>query len=71
MDTATIGVAQKEDEEQSVDEGTFFTVWSFFGSVAKFDFWGKIQKLGIRNSMTYRLPKSRKSNFATEPEKLR
>jgi len=30
MDTATIGVAQKEDEEQSVDEGTFFTVWSFF-----------------------------------------
>src|SRR5215510_10767871 len=41
------------------------------GSVAKFDFWGKIQKLGIRNSMTYRLPKSRKSNFATElPEVL-
>ena len=40
---------------------------SFVGSVAKFDFWGKIQKLGIRNSMTYRLPKSRKSNFATEP----
>ena len=37
------------------------------GSVAKFDFWGKIQKLGIRNSMTYRLPKSRKSDFATEP----
>src|SRR5262249_42149181 len=37
------------------------------GSVAKFDFWGKIQKLGIRNSMTYRLPESRKSNFATEP----
>ena len=37
------------------------------GSVAKFDFWGKIQKLGIRNSMTYRLSKSRKSNFATEP----
>jgi hypothetical protein len=37
------------------------------GSVAKFDFWGKIQKLSIRNSMTYRLPKSRKSNFATEP----
>src|SRR4029434_7871745 len=38
------------------------------GSVAKFDFWGKIQKLGIRNSTTYRLPNSRKSNFATEPE---
>src|SRR5262249_4186672 len=35
------------------------------GSVAKFDFWGKIQKSGIRNSMAYRLPKSRKSNFAT------
>src|SRR5262249_10111200 len=40
------------------------------GSVAKFDFWGEIQKLGIRNSMTYRLPKSRKSNFATEPSRL-
>jgi hypothetical protein len=37
------------------------------GSVAKFDFWGKIQKSGIRNSTTYRLPNSRKSNFATEP----
>jgi hypothetical protein len=37
------------------------------GSVAKFDFWGKIQKLGIGNSTTYRLPNSRKSNFATEP----
>jgi hypothetical protein len=40
----------------------------YVGSVAKFDFWGKIQKLGIRNSMTYRLPKPRKSNFATEPD---
>ena len=30
-------------------------------------FWGKIQKTGIRNSMSYRLPNSRKSNFATEP----
>src|SRR5437773_603877 len=29
---------------------------SWKGSVAKFDFWGKIQKLGIRNSMSYRLP---------------
>jgi hypothetical protein len=37
------------------------------GSVAKFDFWGKIQKSGIRNSTAYRLPNSRKSNFATEP----
>jgi hypothetical protein len=37
------------------------------GSVAKFDFGGKIQKSGVRNSMTYRLPNSRKSNFATEP----
>ena len=26
-----------------------------------------IQKSGIRNSTTYRLPNSRKSNFATEP----
>jgi hypothetical protein len=40
------------------------------GSVAKFDFWGKIPKSGTRNSMTYRLPDSRKSNFATEPYKV-
>src|SRR4030095_12797726 len=37
------------------------------GSVAKFDFWGKSQKSGTRNSTIYRLPNSRKSNFATEP----
>jgi hypothetical protein len=37
------------------------------GSVAKLDFCGKIQKSGIRNSTTYRLPNSRKSDFATEP----
>src|SRR5439155_22586840 len=30
-------------------------------------FLGKIQKLGVRNSMTYRVPNARKSNFATEP----
>jgi hypothetical protein len=29
-------------------------------------FLGKIQKSDVRNSMTYRLPNSRKSNFATE-----
>jgi hypothetical protein len=28
---------------------------------------GKIQKSGVGNAMTYRLPNSRKSNFATEP----
>ena len=33
----------------------------------KIRFLGKIQKSGVRNSMTYRLPNSRKSNFATEP----
>ena len=33
----------------------------------KVRFLGKIQKLGIRNSMTYRCQNSRKSNFATEP----
>jgi hypothetical protein len=33
----------------------------------KVRFLGKIQKSGIRNSMTYRLQNSRKSNFATEP----
>jgi hypothetical protein len=44
--------------------------WRSFirGSVAKFDFWGKIQKSGVRNSMTYRLTNSRKSNYATEPQ---
>ena len=36
------------------------------GSVAKFDLGGKIQKSSIRNSMSYRFPNSRKSNFATE-----
>jgi hypothetical protein len=41
------------------------------GSVAQFDFVGKIQESGIKNSMTYRLPNSRKSNFATEPTKKR
>ena len=40
------------------------------GSVAKFDFRGKIRKSGIRNSMTYRRQNSRKSNFATEPVAL-
>ena len=34
----------------------------------KVRFLGKIQKLGVRNSTTYRLPNSRKSNFATEPD---
>ena len=38
------------------------------GFCRKVRFLGKIQKSGIRNSMTYRLPNSRKSNFATEPD---
>src|SRR6266849_1063365 len=33
----------------------------------KVRFLGKIQKSSVGNSMTYRLPDSRKSNFATEP----
>jgi len=33
----------------------------------KVRFLGKIQKSGVRNSMTYRLPNARKSNCATEP----
>src|SRR5262249_41868320 len=41
--------------------------WMPDGSVANFDFRGKIRKPSIRNSMTYRLQDSRKSNFATEP----
>jgi hypothetical protein len=41
---------------------------SWKGSVAKFDFWGKIHKSGIKNSMGYRLSNARKSNFATEPQ---
>jgi hypothetical protein len=37
------------------------------GFCRKIRFLGKIQKSGVRNAMTYRLPNSRKSNFATEP----
>ena len=37
------------------------------GSVAKFGFSSKIEKLGTINSMTYRIPNSSKTNFATEP----
>src|SRR5713101_7018145 len=37
------------------------------GFCRKVRFLGKIQKSGVKNSMTYRLPTSRKSNFATEP----
>src|SRR5437899_9150 len=48
-------------------QSTLFPYTTLFRSVAKFDFWGKIQKSGIRNSTTYRLPRPRKSNFATEP----
>jgi putative transposase len=40
----------------------------FKGSVANFDFGGKIQKPGLRNSMAYRPQNSRKSKFATEPD---
>src|SRR6266446_8007425 len=36
----------------------------------KVRFFGKIQKLGVWNSRTYRLPNSLKSNFATEPSTL-
>jgi hypothetical protein len=35
------------------------------GFCRKIRFLGKIQKSGVRNAMTYRLPNSRKSNFAT------
>jgi hypothetical protein len=41
------------------------------GFCRKFRFWGKIQKSGINNSMTYRPQNSRKSKFATEPALLR
>jgi len=40
--------------------------WEKEGSVAKFDFRGKIRKPGINNLTTYRYQNSRKSNFATE-----
>src|SRR5262245_66336699 len=45
----------------------FTAGWAFSGSVANFDFRGKIRTPGISNSMTYRHPNSRKSTFATEP----
>jgi integrase len=38
-----------------------------YGSVANFDFGGKIQKSNLRNSKGYRPQNSRKSKFATEP----
>ena len=38
-----------------------------YGFCRKVRFLGKIRKSGIKNSMTYRLLNSRKSNFATEP----
>jgi Double zinc ribbon len=41
------------------------------GSVAHFDFRGKIRKSGIKNSMAYRLQNARKSKFATESSQLR
>jgi hypothetical protein len=43
---------------------------AWWGSVANFDFRGKIRKSALVNSMTYRCQNSRKSNFATEPEIL-
>ena len=43
------------------------TVRDLKGFCRKVRFLGKIQKLGVRNSMTYRVPNARKSNFATEP----
>ncbi|HSX82934.1 MAG TPA: hypothetical protein VLQ80_30795 [Candidatus Saccharimonadia bacterium] len=39
----------------------------FLGFCRKVRFLGKIQKLGVRDSRTYRPPNSRKNNFATEP----
>jgi hypothetical protein len=43
--------------------------WSRPGRLCrKVRFLGKIQKLGVGNSMAYRLLNSRNSNFATEPE---
>src|SRR5437870_8066227 len=39
------------------------------GYCRKVRFLGKIPNFGLGNSMTSRLPNSRKSNFATQPEK--
>jgi MraZ protein len=55
----------------TADEGdtwTQLTAWiTAQGSVANFDFRGKIRKSALVNSMAYRCQNSRKSNFATEP----
>jgi len=48
-------------------EGRTLTVNEAKRFCRKVRFLGKIQKSGVKNSMTYRLPNSRKSNFATEP----
>jgi hypothetical protein len=42
----------------------------YYGFCRKVRFLVKIQKLGVVNSMAYRLPNSQKSNFATEPNGL-
>ena len=41
------------------------------GSVAKFGFSRKIEFLVAIDSMTYRIPHSSKTNFATEPKKMK
>ena len=52
------------------DRGAVLLIVALDGSVANFDFRGKIRKIGISNSMTYRPPNARKSKFATEPKKV-
>ena len=50
----------------NASKGTFHETRG--GSVAKFDFSHKIEFLVAIDSMTYRIPQSSKTNFATEPQ---
>jgi hypothetical protein len=50
-----------------VRQGDFRNQHRNYGSVAKFDFCGEIEKLSPINSMSYVVTNSSKTNFATEP----
>ena len=71
--TAPISIILTTPQSRLVDNLTGLSgiVWSgsavVTGSVAKFGFSRKIEFLVAIDSMTYRIPHSSKTNFATEP----
>ena len=60
-------VASFRQTQQLLHRTKVYATHGIPGFCRKIRFLGKIQKSGVRNAMTYRLPNSRKSNFATEP----